>query len=124
MATRTTVRVVGAVLAAAVLTVWHVPGIGATANQAPAKPAAQEPAGAPREEWDDPAVLHVNTERPHATMATYPSADLARRGEPGASPWIQSLNGTWKFRYSPNPAARPVGFERVGFDDKAWAPIA
>ncbi len=77
-----------------------------------------------REEWDDPAVLHVNTERPHATMATYPSAELARRGDRAASPWIRSLNGTWKFRYSPNPAARPIGFERPAFDDKAWAPIA
>ena len=57
-------------------------------------------------------------------MASYPSADLARQGDRSASPWIQSLNGTWKFRYSPNPAARPVGFERPGFDDKAWAPIA
>ena len=30
-----------------------------------------------RPEWDDPAVLHVNTEKPHATMMVYPSAEAA-----------------------------------------------
>ena len=82
-----------------------------------------QPSPAAREEWDDPAVLHVNTERPHATMMTYPSAELAMRGDRAASPWFRSLNGRWKFRYSPNPASRPVGFERPDFDDKAWPGI-
>ena len=53
---------------------------------------------APRPEWDDPAVLHVGTERPHATMMAYPSAELARQATATQSPWFQSLNGTWKFR--------------------------
>ena len=118
--------VVAAVVAAGVprmiAAVEEAPAQTAPAVQA-AKSAAAQPAAAAREEWDDPAVLHVNTERPHATMVTYPSAELARQGDRAASPWIQSLNGTWKFRYSPNPAARPAGFERPGFDDKAWSPI-
>ncbi len=91
------------------------PTLAATAGQS-ASPA--------REEWDDPAVLHVGTERPHATMMTYPSAESAARGDRAASPWFRSLNGRWKFRYSPNPASRPAGFERPGFDDKAWPTIA
>ncbi|HEY3384636.1 MAG TPA: glycoside hydrolase family 2 TIM barrel-domain containing protein [Vicinamibacterales bacterium] len=86
-------------------------------------PASGQAPSAAREEWDDPAVLHVNTERPHATLTRYPSSQLARQGEPAASPWVQSLNGTWKFHYAPRPAARPVGFERVGFDDSAWKTI-
>jgi beta-galactosidase len=90
------------------------PTVAATAGQS----------GSPaREEWDDPAVLHVGTERPHATMMTYPSAELAARGDRAASPWFRSLNGRWKFRYSPNPASRPTGFERSDFDDKAWSSI-
>jgi beta-galactosidase len=92
-----------------------VPTVAATTTQ-PGSPA--------REEWDDPAVLHVGTERPHATMMTYPSAELAARGDRTASPWFRSLNGRWKFRYAPNPASRPAGFERPGFDDKAWPTIA
>ena len=37
------------------------------------------PSQAPtRPEWDDPAVLHVNAEKPHATMTIYPSAEAVR----------------------------------------------
>ncbi len=87
--------------------------------------AAPRQSSAPaREEWDDPAVLRVGTERPHATMMTYPSRDLAARGDRAASPWFRSLNGRWKFRYTPNPAGRPAGFERPEFDDSAWPTIA
>jgi beta-galactosidase len=78
---------------------------------------------ATREEWDDPAVLHVNTEPPHATMMVYPTPELARAGSRERSPWFQSLNGVWKFQYSASPAARPAGFERPAFDDAAWADI-
>ena len=48
-------------------------------------------------------MLHVGTERPHATMMSYPSADLAARGDRTASPWFRSLNGRWKFRLLPEP---------------------
>ena len=123
-------RIWAAAIVVAAVVVAGVPRMLAAVAQAPAKsaptaqaakPAAAQPAVTAREEWDDPAVLHVNTERPHATMVTYPSAELAKQTAP--SPSVQSLSGTWKFRYSPNPAARPVGFERPNFDDKAWSSI-
>ena len=76
-----------------------------------------------REEWDDPAVLHIGTEPPHATMTRYPTAELARKGGKQASPWFQSLDGVWKFNYAASPAARPAGFEQRWFDDRAWADI-
>ena len=76
-----------------------------------------------REEWDDPAVLHLNTEPPHATMMVYPTPELARQGRSTSSPWFHSLNGAWKFQYSASPAARPAGFERPAFDDSTWADI-
>jgi beta-galactosidase len=77
-----------------------------------------------REEWDDPAVLHVNTEPPHATMMVYPSPELARKGGRTSSPWFQSLNGVWKFKYSASPAARPAGFELPTYEDvSTWADI-
>ena len=31
-----------------------------------------------RPEWDNPAIVHVGTEKPHATMMAYPSSELAR----------------------------------------------
>jgi beta-galactosidase len=93
------------------------------ASSAAAKAPATLVQATAREEWDDPAIIHVNTERPHATMTTYPDAALAMRGERAASPWMQSLNGTWKFHASPKPASRPIGFEKPAFDDRGWSPI-
>ena len=78
-------------------------------------------AAAPRPEWDDPAVLHVNTEKPHATMTIYPSAEAVKTGR---SPWVQSLNGRWKFKASPKPDARPADFYRDGYDVASWSDIA
>ena len=76
-----------------------------------------------RLEWDDVQVLHLNTEKPHATMMIYPTAALATVDDPAASPWFQSLNGTWKFRASPRPEARPADFFRPDYDVAPWNDI-
>src|ERR1039458_345269 len=77
--------------------------------------AAQE-----RPEWDNPAIVHVGTEKPHATMMVYPSASLARSGDRAKSPWFQLLNGAWKFHGSLRPAERPLDFFRADYDDSSW----
>ena len=76
-----------------------------------------------RPEWDDPSVIRLNAEKSHATFTAYPSADAARAGDRTASPWVQSLDGEWRFLLSPDPAHRPAGFERPDFDDAAWSKI-
>jgi beta-galactosidase len=78
---------------------------------------------AERPEWDNPAVIHVGTERPHATMMVYPTAELANTGDAAKSPWYQSLNGTWRFHGSMRPAERPVDFYRTDYNDSAWHTI-
>ncbi|HWD00391.1 MAG TPA: glycoside hydrolase family 2 TIM barrel-domain containing protein [Candidatus Sulfopaludibacter sp.] len=80
-------------------------------------------AGADKPEWDNPAIVHIGTEKPHATMMAYPSADLARTGDRAKSPWFHLLNGAWKFHGSLRPAERPLDFYRPGFDDSAWGTI-
>ncbi|MCL4402951.1 MAG: DUF4981 domain-containing protein, partial [Acidobacteria bacterium] len=80
-------------------------------------PAAERP------EWDNPAVIHAGTERPHATMMAYPSAELAKTGERSKSPWFELLNGTWKFQGSLRPADRPLDFYRPDYDDTKWRTI-
>jgi beta-galactosidase len=79
--------------------------------------------GADKPEWDNVSVLHVNTEKPRATMTAYPSAELARTGDRTRSPWFQSLDGQWKFHCSANPAARPADFYRSDYSDSAWSAI-
>lgn len=75
---------------------------------------------ADKPEWDNPAIIHLGTERPHATMMVYPSALTARAGDPTKSPYRASLNGSWKFHGSLRPAERPLDFYRSDYDDTAW----
>ena len=76
-----------------------------------------------RPEWNDIAVFSAGAEKPHATMMVYPTADLARSNDPARSPWFKSLNGDWKFHWSPRPADRPADFFRADFDDGQWKSI-
>lgn len=74
-------------------------------------------------EWDDPSVIQAGAEKPRATFMVYPTRALALTHDRTKSPWHQSLNGTWKFNLSKNPASRPVNFFEAGFDDAAWKTI-
>jgi beta-galactosidase len=76
-----------------------------------------------RVEWDDPAVIQVGVEKPRATFMVYPSRALAAAYDRTRSPWFLSLNGTWKFRHSPDPASRPADFYKAAFDVSAWGTI-
>ena len=86
----------------------------------PSGPAAQAPAPL---EWQDPAIVGVNKEPPHATFTIYPDEALAKAGRREASPYYKSLNGDWRFFWVPKPADRPSDFYRPGFDDTAWNTI-
>ncbi len=80
-------------------------------------------------EWLDLARPAEGTEPPHATQILCPDTATARRIGPAVnaervkSPWYRSLNGAWKYHYSPTPAARVAGFEAPDFDDAAWTTI-
>jgi beta-galactosidase len=39
------------------------------------------------------------------------------------SPWLRTLNGDWKFHWSPRPEQRPESFHATGFDASAWKTI-
>ncbi|MCL3780119.1 DUF4981 domain-containing protein [Prolixibacteraceae bacterium JC049] len=36
---------------------------------------------------------------------------------------VKSLNGDWKFNWSPDPASRPANFYKTGFNSEEWATI-
>lgn len=73
-----------------------------------------------RPAWDNPAVVTIGVEKPHATMMVYPTAAAAMAGARERSPWFQSLNGEWKFQGVLRPAERPLDFMRPGYNDSAW----
>jgi len=74
-------------------------------------------------EWQDPDVVQINREEAHATRFFFESEELALGGDKQHSANFQSLNGTWKFHWSPNPASRPAEFFQPRFKDKKWDDI-
>ncbi len=81
-------------------------------------------------DWENPELVGINRLAPHATMMIYPDLGAAKKAEAVAtledrsrSPWFRSLNGDWKFLWSPSPDERPTDFFRVDFDDSAWDTI-
>lgn len=68
-------------------------------------------------EWDDVAVTSVNREK--AVQLSLPVLDV----NSDDSPYAMSLNGTWKFKWSPLPAQVPAGFQSPDYNTAAWDDI-
>jgi beta-galactosidase len=74
-------------------------------------------------EWEQPEVVAVNREPMKATFFNYESRAKAIAGDMAASQYYRSLDGTWKFAYSPNPDVRPRDFYKTDFDVSKWGTI-
>ncbi len=83
---------------------------------------AYAPAGE-KPDWENPSVFDIGKERPHTTMMVYPDVKSAIEDDRASSPYYRSLNGLWKFKWSPNPSERPVEFYKSGYDDSSWDEI-
>ena len=77
------------------------------------------------EDWENPRILGVNTEAPRATFVPFPDAAAAvdGNGDPKDSTRYLSLNGPWKFHWSPRPADRPFDFWKPETDVSRWKDI-
>lgn len=63
-------------------------------------------------DWENPNINGVNKEKPHAYSF------LA--SEKANNPTVQSLNGIWKFNWSPDPQSRPVDFYTENYSTENW----
>jgi len=77
---------------------------------------AQEPAAY----WEDEFKNEVNREPMHTTFFAYENPALAEKDDPSVSENYRSLDGTWKFKWVPKPADRPLGFWKTDYDDSHW----
>jgi beta-galactosidase len=76
-----------------------------------------------RPDWENPAV-HARGKLPaRATGFPFESRDLALAGDQSRSSRFLSLNGQWKFAFSPSSDAVPTGFERPDYDVSGWKEI-
>ncbi len=70
---------------------------------------------------DHPEVFRAGKLQAHSDHAFYKSMEEM---ETGKNSLEQSLNGTWKFRYSRNAAERPAAFYEQDFDASGFGEIA
>ena len=74
-------------------------------------------------DWENPAVFQINREPARATFLPFADKRSAVADYYEASPWFYSLNGNWKFQWSPTPDQRPKDFYKTDFDVANWKEI-
>lgn len=74
-------------------------------------------------ELEDPAMFNQNKLEPHSYFIPFGNPEQAVTLRDEDSPYFQSLNGTWKFKFVENPAHRPTDFMDSGFDATGWDDI-
>jgi beta-galactosidase len=82
------------------------------------------PLSASAPDWENEQVLHINTEAPHATFVPFATVEQALQNDFTNSPFYLSLDGEWKFNWSPRPELRPTNFFETNFNDSKWKTIA
>jgi len=74
-------------------------------------------------DWENPEVIAINKEMPHATLMPFASVSQAVSGDRLNSDFCRLLNGEWKFNWVETPDKRPVDFYQTDFDDSKWSTI-
>jgi beta-galactosidase len=76
-----------------------------------------------RPDWENPAVFAKGKLPARATGFPFENRDLALAGQKERSSRFLSLDGQWKFSFSPDADRLPKGFEQPGFDVSRWKTI-
>ena len=64
---------------------------------------------------ENPKVVEINKLPARASFFAYESMEMAKGNDPIVSENYQSLNGTWKFKWTRSPEDRPVDFYKEDF---------
>lgn len=75
-------------------------------------------------DWENPAVFQINREPARATFLPFADKRSAVADIYENSPWFYSLNGNWKFQWSPTPDQRPKDFYKTDFNVENWKEIS
>ncbi|RPI27578.1 MAG: DUF4981 domain-containing protein [Acidobacteria bacterium] len=74
-------------------------------------------------DWENPRVVGINKEEPHATLMPFADRGQALSKPRESSPYYMSLNGPWKFNWVSEPGKRPVDFFKTDYDVSGWKEI-
>ena len=77
----------------------------------------------PNPDWENPQNLSQGREDSRAFFYPFANRDEALKGTREDSSLVRSLNGDWKFHWSPDPASRPADFYKPETDVSSWATI-
>jgi len=75
-------------------------------------------------DWENPAVFQINRESARATFLPFADKHSAIADVYESSPWYMTLNGNWKFQWSPTPDQRPKDFYKTDFNVVNWKEIS
>lgn len=75
-------------------------------------------------DWENPAVFQINRESARASFLPYADEPSAIADEYSRSLWYLSIDGNWKFQWSPTPDQRPKDFYKTDFNAMNWKEIA
>ena len=80
--------------------------------------------GQPRpNDWENPLVSGINRLPAHATSISFESVDKAKGYDLRTSSRYHSLNGIWKFNWSPVPEQAPENFFLDDYNVSSWKEI-
>ncbi len=75
--------------------------------------------------WQDPTIFNIGQTPPHANFIPFPNQKSQQNAKTRTdSPFLQSLNGKWKFNWSRCPADRPKDFYKNDYDIENWDEIS
>ena len=66
-------------------------------------------------EIENPAITQIGKLPPRGNAWPHPDTESAKSARYGESPWVKSLNGRWKFHWSPRPEAAAAEVLRTAF---------
>ncbi|MDR2139887.1 MAG: DUF4981 domain-containing protein [Tannerella sp.] len=73
--------------------------------------------------WEDPRIVDEGKEPARAYFIPYADAAQVERDDKFESPYVKSLNGTWKFHFAENVGRQPTNFHEEHLDDASWKDI-
>ena len=74
-------------------------------------------------EWQDETIIGRNKTQAHATYIPFPDEVRALTRDASQSPWVKSLNGSWKFKFLEKPADVLPAYSQKDFNDASWDKI-
>ncbi|MEM9418598.1 MAG: glycoside hydrolase family 2 TIM barrel-domain containing protein [Planctomycetota bacterium] len=73
--------------------------------------------------WETPELTHTNRLPGRSPLTPYSTLASANRNDAAKSPWVQSLDGDWKFKMFDRPEVVPASAVKPGAKDSKWGKI-